>query len=74
MGKMSFVCLTAMLISSILILGIEAAGPACDPTDPNCVITPSRKNPRIVEGTKDDAYAERIKDKDGRPEIVVVGH
>lgn len=74
MGKMGFVCLLILFIISLgLILKTEAAGPGCDPTDPNCVITPSRKKPRIVEGTKDDKYAERGKAND-TPEIVIVGH
>ncbi|KAI3755629.1 hypothetical protein L1987_55433 [Smallanthus sonchifolius] len=75
MGKIGLVCLTTLLIYSVLILETEAAAAAaaCDPTDPNCVITPSRKKPRIVEGTKDDKYAERAK-ADDTPEIVIVGH
>ncbi|KAL8264497.1 hypothetical protein R6Q59_022627 [Mikania micrantha] len=71
---MSYVCLIVLIISSILILETEPAPVRpCDPTDPNCVITPSRKNTRIVEGTKDDKYAEKAK-ADETPEIIIVGH
>nr|GEX43439.1 probable lipid-A-disaccharide synthase, mitochondrial [Tanacetum cinerariifolium] len=71
--KMVFLCLLALLISVFLIQETEAAGRACDPTDPNCVISPSRKKPLVKEGTKADEEADRAK-ADDRPEIVIVGH
>ncbi|KAI7744966.1 hypothetical protein M8C21_006463 [Ambrosia artemisiifolia] len=74
-GRSDFDCKDSSFDNST---NIEAAAPpACDPTDPNCVITPSRKKPRIVEGSNEDSYAERIKSQtaaDDTPEIVVVGH
>ncbi|KAK1428894.1 hypothetical protein QVD17_17734 [Tagetes erecta] len=73
MRKIAIVCLTFLLISSVLILETEAASPSCDPTDPNCVLSPSKKKSKLVEGSKDDKDAERLK-ADNTPEIVVVGH
>lgn len=69
--KMAFLCLMALLASSFLIQETEAEAPACDPTDPDCVM--SRKKPKIIEGTKEDKDAAQQK-ADDTPEIVIVGH
>ncbi|PWA69112.1 Pollen Ole e 1 allergen/extensin [Artemisia annua] len=69
---MVFLCLLALLVSSFLIQETKAAAHACDPTDPNCVISPSRKKPVIIEGTRADEEADRAK-VDDKPEIVIVG-
>lgn len=71
--KMFCLCLLAFLVSSLLIQETKAAAPACDPTDPNCVIDPSRKKPIVIEGTKEDKEYEKAKGDD-TPEIVIVGH
>ncbi|CAI9303991.1 unnamed protein product [Lactuca saligna] len=73
MKPMAFLCLSAILMASILIQETKAEAPACDPRDPNCVVNPSRKNPLVIEGSKEDKEAEREKEDD-TPEIIIVGH
>ncbi|CAH1444757.1 unnamed protein product [Lactuca virosa] len=67
---MAFLCLSAILMASILIRETKAEAPACDPRDPNCVVNPSRKNPLVIEGSKEDKEAEREKEDD-TPEIII---